>query len=81
MGPLNKPLPFSARVFDGLNHQVQVFRNKDGKPIRNPENDKRPAGMSGRQWKRTQRAARATSKQAAAAHSKRVSGFFGMGQK
>lgn len=64
-------------IWKGLNHQVPVRRTKDGSPIRNPENAKRPASMSGRQWKRAQRALRAAMK----ANDKQVAGFLGMGQK
>jgi hypothetical protein len=39
-------------------HMVQVFSSKDGKPLRSSKRKKRPAGMSGRQWKKFYKAKR-----------------------
>lgn len=38
-------------------HMVRVFRAKDGGPMRSAKR-KRPAGMSGRQWKKFYKAQR-----------------------
>lgn len=77
-----RPLPARENIWKGLNHQIQVFSRKDGMPIRSTE-PQRPAGMSGRQWKRLKRAARKVKRgaeQMKAAQEKQVAGFFGMGQ-
>lgn len=72
-----RPIPQRANIYAGLDHQVTVHRNKDGSPIRSTEK-KRPAGMSGRQWKRTQREARKVQRAVDAVKEKQLAGFFSM---